>query len=246
MKKITTFLILMMMLLAIGCKQKTPEEKIQEQGQEKMEALERDGYSGIKKLLLTCVLAHPESYKPISYDMEIVTNKMLIYDSRAFDALRNLCYAIENFNEKYGDNDSIPESAIAELDDIHTFGKMVQSKINELNARPLQFEGIEVYHQFYGEGVHKNKVKAEYHFVVHEDGITTLLCNHDDFLRVQKLISQWFNYPSYSESYPDSLDIYLFRKLERIQFQDSAFEAENKPVKEVIHDMLDRMEKAKK
>ena len=245
MKKTTTFLILMIMLMTTGCMQKTPEEKIEEQGREKMAALKRDGYSCIKKLLFTRVLAHPESYKPISYDMEIVTNKMLIYDSRAFDALRNLNDAMINFDAKYGDNDSIPESAIDELDEIHTFGKIVQSKINELNSRPLQFEGIEIYHQFYGEGVHKNTVKAEYHFVVHEDGIITLLCNHDDFLRVQTLIKQWFDYPSYSKTNPDSLHMYLFRKLERIQYEDLAFEAENKSVKEAVHDILHKNKKAK-
>ena len=80
MKKTTTFLILMIMLMTTGCMQKTPEEKIEEQGREKMAALKRDGYSCIKKLLFTRVLAHPESYKPISYDMEIVTNKLNIED----------------------------------------------------------------------------------------------------------------------------------------------------------------------
>lgn len=244
MKKTKTLLMLMLMVLAIGCVQKTAEEKIEELGKEKMKALEQDDFSGIKKMVVG-MLRYPESYKPISTDMEIVSNKMLIYDSRSFVALRNLHYAINHFNKKYGGNDSIPDSALAELNEIHTLGKLVQCKINELNDRPLQYEGIDVYLQFYAKDYYKNKVKTGYHFVVHEDDKITLLCNHDDFLHVQTLIKQWFDYTSYSELYPDSLDIYLFRKLERIQFQDSALKAENKPVKEVIHDMLDRMEKAK-
>ena len=59
MKKINTLLILMLMLLAIGCKQQTPKQNIEKLGQEKMRALEKDGFSSIQKMIVN-MLKYPE------------------------------------------------------------------------------------------------------------------------------------------------------------------------------------------
>ena len=215
MKKIKTLLILMLMLLAIGCKQQTPKQNIEKLGQEKMRALEKDGFSSIQKMIVN-MLKYPESYKPISTDMKIVTNKMLIYDSDAFIALRDLNYAIKDFNEKYG-NGNIPQSALEELEVIQNTGDVVRDRIKAINKLPTEFEGIAVYHQFYANDHPDNVKEKGYHFVVHKNDKITLLCNHDDFLQVKTLIKQWFNYPSYSKARPDSLDHFISMKRKLIQ-----------------------------
>lgn len=215
MNKIKTLLILTLMLLAIGCKQQTPKQNIEKLGQEKMKALEKDGLSRIQKMIVD-MLKYPESYQPISTDMSVVTNKMLIYDSDTFIALRDLNYAIKDFNEQYG-NDNIPQSALQELEIIQNTGDLVRDKINVINNLPTEFEGIAVYHQFYANDHPNNVAKKGYHFVVHKNDKITLLCNHDDFSQVQTLIEQWFNYPSYSKAKPDSLDNFLSMKREHLQ-----------------------------
>ena len=215
MKKTKTLLMLMLMALAIGCGQ-TPEQKIEEQGLKKMKELKKDGYSDIRKMIVDN-LKYPESYKPISTDMAIVTNKMLIYDSKAFVTLRDLHYAIKNYKKKYGDNDSFPQEALQELAIIQKMGDIVHDRINAINDSTLEFEGIDVYHQFYANEEPRVMLRKGYHFVVHDNGKLTLLCNHEDFVLVQKLIKEWFNYPSYSKGNPDSLDIYIKTKQELIQ-----------------------------
>lgn len=215
MKKLTTLLILLLMLPTIGCKQPTPEQLIEKQGKAKMKALEKDGFSQIQKMI-TDMLKYPESYQPISNDMSIITNNMLIYDSKAFVALRDMHYAIKNFNKKYSD-ETIPQSAQEELEYIQTMGGVVRDRINAINNLPVMFEGIDVYHQFNVKDHHNKVMKTGYHFIVHKNDQITLLCDQDDFLKVQTLIKQWFDYPSYSKEKPDSLDNYLNMKRERIQ-----------------------------
>ena len=215
MKKIKTLLMLMLMLLAIGCMQQTSKQDIEKQGQEKMKALEEDGFSRIHKMIVD-MLKYPESYQPISTHMSIVTNKMLIYDSFAFVNLRDLQHALEDFNEKYG-NDTLPQSAWQEMEDIETLGNFVRDRINAINNLPAEFEGIDVFHQFYAKDHPDNVVKKGYHFIVHKNDKITLLCSHEDFLHVQTLIQQWFCYPFYSKANPDSLDNFLNMKQERLQ-----------------------------
>ena len=208
-------MILVLMLLAIGCKLQTPEQDIEKLGQEQMKALEKDDFSGIKKMILN-MLKYPETYKPISTDMSIVTSNMLIYNTYGFGPLRDLNRAIKDFNEKYGDG-TLPQSSLQDLDYIQDLGNSVHNDINDINHRPVEFEGIDVYHQFYANDRPDHVSKKGYHFIVHKNGKITLLCDHDDFLQVKTLIKQWFNYPSYSKMKPDSLDNFLNMNRERVR-----------------------------
>ena len=158
-----------------------------------MKALKKDGYSDIREMIVNN-LRYPESYKPISTDMSVVTTKMLIYDSKAFVALRDLHYAIKSFNKQYGGNDTLPKEALRELVIIENMGAVVHDRINAINDSTLEFEGIDVYHQFYADEEPNVMLRTGYHFVVHNNGKLTLLCNHEDFVLVQKLIKKWFNY----------------------------------------------------
>ena len=116
--KLSAYIMLGLMLLTVGCKQLTVKEFVEKQGHEMMARVEKDADRRIESFLKdTLSLTYPESYEPLSTDLSIVTNYMLIYDTKAFVALRDLSYALESFHEEHGDNDSFglwPMSCVTE------------------------------------------------------------------------------------------------------------------------------------
>jgi hypothetical protein len=219
MKKIKTLLMLMLMLLSIGCKQQKSGQDIEALGHDMMKKIEKDDFSRIQEMIVG-MLKYPESYQPISTDMSIVTSDMIIYDSETFIALRRLSYAIENFNEMYDDNDVLPDSALQELDYMQYLADYVHKKIDAVNNRRVKFEGIDVYHQFYANDEPDSRLKRGYHFVVHKKGLITMHSSQEDFSRVQAFIKQCFDYPSYYDIKPDSIDKYINKNLERLHLDN--------------------------
>ena len=195
MMKTKTLLIVMLMLMTIGCKRQTHKELIEAMGREKMEYIEKKGLPRIQKQIVNN-LKYPESYEPISTDMSIVTSDMIIYNTRAFINLRNLERDTREFKEKYG-NDSTSQEARNAL---HAMQTMKEDVININNAaceRPLEFEGIDVYHQFYANDRPDHKAKKGYHIIFHKDNTTTILCDDDEFLRISTFARQLLNNPPY-------------------------------------------------
>ena len=178
--KIKTLLLMALVLLTIGC---TREQSIEKLGREKMEQIEKEGLPHIQKMIVNN-LKDPDSYEPISTDMSIVTSDMIIYDSDAFIALRELERSIRDFKETYG-NDSTSEEARYELQFMQNMEDVVYQRYKITKRLPREFEGIDVYHQFYANDRPGHKAKKGYHIIFHKDNHTTLLCDHDEFLRIQ-------------------------------------------------------------
>ena len=176
------FLVLALMLLTVACKQYTREEVLEMVEQAQMKKVEKKVDSRIRKMVLD-KLKYPESYQPISTDMSIVTSNMLIYDSQAFIALRDLNRAIENFHEEYG-NDSTSQAARSELSAIQSIEAVVRDRDRVVGSRPVELVGIDAYHQFYAEDKPGHQVKKGYHFIVYNDNHITLLCDHDEYQQV--------------------------------------------------------------
>ena len=176
------FLVLALMLLTVACKQYTREEVLEMVEQAQMKKVEKKVDSRIRKMVLD-KLKYPESYQPISTDMSIVTSNMLIYDSQAFIALRDLNRAIENFHEEYG-NDSTSQAARSELSAIQSIEAVVRDRDRVVGSRPVELVGIDAYHQFYAEDKPGHQVKKGYHFIVYNDNRITLLCDHDEYQQV--------------------------------------------------------------
>ena len=182
--KIKTLLILALMLITIGC-QKTPtiNQAMEQMGREKMKKIEKEGFPRFQKQIINN-LKYPESYEAISTDMSIVTSNMILYNSRMFVTLRDLERTTRNYKEEFG-NDSTSQEARNELEAIHFLTEEVLEKANTISNSPIDFEGIEVYHQFYANDRPNHKAKKGYHIIFHKDNRTTLLCDHDEFLRIK-------------------------------------------------------------
>lgn len=124
--KIKTLALLALMLLAIGCEQKTPEQIVEKVGHNHWEKIEKKVTPRIRDMIVRR-LKYPKSYQPISTDITVVNNKMLIYDSQAFVALRDLDRAVKTFNEMHG-NDTTSQEARIEMANIKNLTNFVHDK----------------------------------------------------------------------------------------------------------------------
>ena len=194
MMKMKTFLMMaLLMLLTIGCTQQSREEIAEKVGRAMINKIEKNVNSRIEKMVKG-LLKYPESYQPINTDLGIVTNNMIIYDSDAFIALRDLKNAIDNFNENYA-NDTTSQAARQELEAIKAMSDVVLDVANKIENRPVEFEAIDAYHQFYAEDRPGHQVKKGYHFIIHKDNRITLLCDHEELLRVSAFTEELFGEP---------------------------------------------------
>jgi len=193
MMKMKTLLIFALMFMTIGCTQQSREEIVEKIGRAKIKKIEKNVNARIEKMVKG-MLKYPESYQPINTEMSIVTNDMIIYDSDAFIALRDLNNTIENFNENYA-NDTTSQAARQELEAIQAMSGVLLDKMITINNRPVEFEAIGAYHQFYAEDRPGHQVKKGYHFVIHKDNRITLLCDHDEFLSVVAFTKKLFGEP---------------------------------------------------
>ncbi len=193
MMKMKKLLIFALMFMTIGCTQQSREEIVEKIGRAKIKKIEKNVNARIEKMVKG-MLKYPESYQPINTEMSIVTNNMIIYDSDAFIALRDLNNTIENFNENYA-NDTTTQAARQELEAIQAMSGVLLDKMITINNRPVEFEAIGAYHQFYAEDRPGHQVKKGYHFVIHKDNRITLLCDHDEFLSVVAFTKKLFGEP---------------------------------------------------
>lgn len=193
---IKTLLILALTLLAISCEQLTPEQIAEKVGRTHWKKIEKKTNSRIRDMVVH-KLKYPKSYRPISTDISVVNNKMLIYDSQAFVALRDLDRALKNFNENYG-NDTTSQDARIEMRTIETLTDLVYDSYNTIKKFPLEYAGIDVYHQFFADDKPGHQVKKGYHFIVHKNNSITLLCDHDELLRVKAFATEFLKAPPYS------------------------------------------------
>ena len=192
----TKFLLMLaLMLLTVACRQYTREEIVELAGQAQMKRIEKKVDSRIRKMVVN-KLKYPESYQPISTDMSIVTSNMIIYDSQAFIALRDLNRAIENFYEEYG-NDTTSQAARSELSAIQSIEAVVRDRDKAVGSRPVELVGIDAYHQFYAEDQPGHQVKKGYHFIVYRDNRITLLCDHDEYQQVVTFARQFLKASPY-------------------------------------------------
>ena len=198
MMKIRTLLMLALILLTVGCKPQTRQQRIEKFGREKMEYIEKKGFPKVQKMIINN-LKNPKSYEPISTDMSIVTSDMIIYDSYAFVALRDLERATRNFKEEFG-NDSTSQEARSELDAMQNLKDILLDRVNYSNILPGRFEGIDVYHQFYAEDRPGHKTKKGYHVIFHKNNQVTLLCDHDEYLRIKNFARQLLESPPFNST----------------------------------------------
>ena len=196
--KTKTLLIVMLMLLTIGCKQQTHQDGIEAMAREKMEYIEKKGFPRIQKQIVNN-LKYPESYEPISTDMSIVTCDMIIFNTDAFIDLRNLERDTREFNEKYG-NDSTSQEARNALHAMQTMKDNALYICKAVSKRPPEFEGINVYHQFYANDRPGHKAKKGYHIIFHKDNTTTWLCDHDEYLRIKAFAKELLKDTPYSSN----------------------------------------------
>ena len=194
MMKMKTFLMMaLLMLVTIGCTPQSREEIAEKIGHAKINKIEKKVNARIEKMVKG-LLKYPESYQPINTDLGIVTNNMIIYDSDAFIALRDLKNAIDNFNENYA-NDTTSQAARQELEAIKAMSDVLLDVANKIENRPVEFEAIDAYHQFYAEDRPGHQVKKGYHFIIHKDNRITLLCDHEELLRVSAFTEELFGEP---------------------------------------------------
>ena len=193
--KIKILVVLALMLLAIGCGQQTPEQIVEKVGHNHWEKNEKKVTPRIRDMIVRR-LKYPKSYQPISTDITVVNNKMLIYDSQAFVALRDLERALKTFNEMHG-NDTTSQEARIEMTNIKNLTNFVHDKDNTIRKLPLEFAGIDVYHQFYADDKPGHQVKKGYHFIVHKDNNITLLSDNDELLRVKAFATEFLKIPPY-------------------------------------------------
>jgi len=170
-------------------------------------SIANDAESRIQKLVVK-MLKYPESYEPIKTDIELVGNDRIIYDSNAFLALRDLSRAYEDFHKQYG-NDISSDSARYQMGIMQALADVICDKIYVINQRPVDLEGTSAYHQFYVDDKPGHRVKKGYHFVIHSDNRITLLCDHDEFLRVKNFSMKILNEPPYQCQW-DSVEQELF------------------------------------
>ena len=82
------FVALMLVVLA-ACQQQTREQIAQKLGEAMIKKVEKDVNQRIASMLKG-MLENPDSYEPLSTDMAIVMNNMVLYDTQAFVALRDM------------------------------------------------------------------------------------------------------------------------------------------------------------
>lgn len=193
MMKMKTLLIMALILLTMGCTQQSREEIAEKIGRAMIKKTEKDVNARIEKMVKG-MLNYPESYQPINTDLGIVTNNMIIYDSDAFIALRDLKHAIDDFNENYAD-DTTSQAARQEVETIQAMSDVVADVANKIENRPVEFEAIDAYHQFYAEDRPGHQVKKGYHFIIHKDNRITLLCDHEELLRISAFTKELFGAP---------------------------------------------------
>lgn len=193
MMKMKTFLIMALMLLTMGCTLQSREDIAEKIGRVMIKKTEKSVNARIEKMVKG-MLIYPESYQPINTDMGIVTNNMIIYDSDAFLALHDLKNAIDDFDKNYG-NDTISQAARQELETIQAMTDVVVDVANKIENRPVEFEAIDAYHQFYAEDRPGHQVKKGYHFILHKDNRITLLCEHEELLRISAFTKELFGAP---------------------------------------------------
>ena len=188
-----TFLIMALMLLTMGCTLQSREDIAEKIGRAMIKKTEKSVNARIEKMVKG-MLIYPESYQPINTDMGIVTNNMIIYDSDAFLALHDLKNAIDDFDKNYG-NDTTSQAARQELETIQAMTDVVVDVANKIENRPVEFEAIDAYHQFYAEDRPGHQVKKGYHFILHKDNRITLLCEHEELLRISAFTKELFGAP---------------------------------------------------
>lgn len=193
MMKMKTFLIMALMLLTMGCTLQSREDIAEKIGSAMIKKTEKSVNARIEKMVKG-MLIYPESYQPINTDMGIVTNNMIIYDSDAFLALHDLKNAIDDFDKNYG-NDTTSQAARQELETIQAMTDVVVDVANKIENRPVEFEAIDAYHQFYAEDRPGHQVKKGYHFILHKDNRITLLCEHEELLRISAFTKELFGAP---------------------------------------------------
>ena len=195
-KTLQMMALMALMLLTIGCKHQSRAELIEKFGREKMDYIEKKGFPKVQKMIVNN-LKNPKSYEPISTDMSIVTSDMVIYDSYAFVALRDLERTTRNFKEEFG-NDSTSQEARSELDAMQNLKDLLLDRVKYASILPGRFEGIDVYHQFYAEDRPGHKTKKGYHVIFHKNNQVTLLCDHDEYLRVKTFARQLLKSPPFN------------------------------------------------
>lgn len=193
MKKFLWFTLTL--VLMCGCKPQTPEQIAEKQGQQ-MKAKMENKIDDLIKNTLEGTLEHPESYQPISTDLSYVMSNMAVYDSKAFVALRDLDHNIEKFN-KLDAKKAHSLEANKERETLKAKVSSLADSIQEIQNRPVEFEAIHAYHQFYAKDKLNRKLKRGYHFIIHKDNRTTLLCDQEQLERVQafaeKLLTRGVN-----------------------------------------------------
>ena len=198
---------MVLMLLTTGCQKRTPEQVAEIVGRAKINSVGKDVELRVQEITKS-KLIHPESYQPISTDMSVVTSNMILYDSDAFVALRDLNRALEDFHKEYG-NDTTSLGAREELKVMQAMVGVVYDRISAITKRPVRFEAIDAYHQFYVNDSHNHKVKKGYHFVIHKDNLITLLCDDDELSRVQAFAKRLLDFPPYNSKEKNSIEQWL-------------------------------------
>lgn len=208
MKKILTYIVLGLMLMTVGCKQQTRQQMaIQMEARAMKNKVEKEGQVRIRKMLKG-MLVHPGSYEPISTDMSIVTSNMIVYDSQAYIALRDLSLAVEDFRTEHG-NDTVSESAVNDLRAMRAMVDIVCDRIRAIDKRPVEFEGIDAYHQFYVTDKHNKQIKKGYHFFFNKNNRLSMLGDQEELMRVKTFAKKLMDSPPYSYK-GDSIESIIF------------------------------------
>ncbi len=189
MKKLLIFALMVVVLAA--CKQQTREQIAQKLGDAMIKKVEKNVNQRIGGML-TGMLENPDSYEPLSTDMAIVMNNMVLYDSQAFVAMRDMRSHISQYrNTFHGDTTSA--AARAEVEVIANMMWVLVDRLNAIERRPVEFEAIDAYHQFNVLSKRGKKVKRGYHFIIHRDNRITLLCDDEEFNQVQAFADSLLN-----------------------------------------------------
>ena len=144
MKKLLIFALMVVVLAA--CKQQTREQIAQKLGDAMIKKVEKNVNQRIGGML-TGMLENPDSYEPLSTDMAIVMNNMVLYDSQAFVAMRDMRSHISQYRNTFR-GDTTSAAARAEVEVIANMMWVLVDRLNAIERRPVEFEAIDAYHQF--------------------------------------------------------------------------------------------------
>ena len=189
MKKLLIFALMVVVLAA--CKQQTREQIAQKLGDAMIKKVEKNVNQRIGGML-TGMLENPDSYEPLSTDMAIVMNNMVLYDSQAFVAMRDMRSHISQYRNTFR-GDTTSAAARAEVEVIANMMWVLVDRLNAIERRPVEFEAIDAYHQFNVLSKRGKKVKRGYHFIIHRDNRITLLCDDEEFNQVQAFADSLLN-----------------------------------------------------